>query len=134
MSSYNSLLWLNFFVADVQDGLGPYLGVFLKSHGLKEGAIGIITSVASLCALIFSIPFGILVDKTRYKRTLIALCIILIISVTSLNYFYTHFAFTLIAQVSIALCAVFLAPAFAAITLGIVGLNQYSLQVAKNEA
>lgn len=134
MNSYNSLLWLNFFVADVRDGLGPYLGVFLKSHGLKEGAIGIIASVASLCALIFSIPFGILVDKTRHKRTLIALCIILIISVTSFNYFYTHFAFTLIAQVSIALCAVFLAPAFAAITLGIVGLNQYALQVAKNEA
>ncbi len=134
MNSYNLLLWLNFFVADVRDGLGPYLGIFLQSHGFKEGMIGVIGSIASLTALVFSIPLGILVDKTRHKRMFVALCIILIISITSINYFYTYFIFTLVAQVVIALCAVFLAPAFAAITLGIVGLNNYAYQVAKNEA
>lgn len=134
MNSYNFLLWLNFFVADVRDGLGPYLGVFLKSHGFQEGSIGIIGSAASLLALIFSIPLGILVDKTRYKRILIALSIALISSVTILNYFYASFVFTLMAQISIALCAVFLSPAFAALTLGIVGIKSYANQVAKNEA
>ncbi|MCI7710924.1 MAG: hypothetical protein MSL80_04630 [Helicobacter sp.] len=47
---------------------------------------------------------------------------------------YPTFLFTLTAQLAIALCGVFLAPAFATITLGIVGREQYALQTSKNEA
>ena len=37
--SLSHLMWLNFFIADVQDGLGPYLGVFLKQKGFTEESI-----------------------------------------------------------------------------------------------
>lgn len=134
MNPYNALAWLNFFIADVRDGLGPYLGVFLKEHHFLEGQIGLISTITSLCALAFGIPLGILVDKTCYKRTLIAFCIIAITLSTLTNYFYPYFVFTLLAQLSIALCAVFLAPAFAALTLGIVGQKSYAKQVSLNEA
>ncbi|WP_394951234.1 MFS transporter [uncultured Helicobacter sp.] len=134
MSAYNALAWLNFFIADVRDGLGPYLGVFLKNHHFLEGQIGLIGTITSLCALLFGVPLGILVDKTPYKRTLIAFCICAISGSVLLNFLYPTFLFTLIAQLTIALCAVFLAPAFAAITLGIVGRKQYALQTSKNEA
>lgn len=128
------LTWLNFFIADVMDGLGPYLGVFLKEHEFSQSHIGLIITSASLCALIFGVPLGVFVDKTHFKRGLIALCIIAIILATGANYFYAHFAFTFIAQIAIALCAVCLAPAFSAITLGIVGQSGYSKQVSLNEA
>ncbi len=134
MNVYNALAWLNFFIADVRDGLGPYLGVFLKNHGFLEGHIGLIGTITALCALAFGVPLGILVDKTRYKRALIAFCILAITSSVLLNYFYPTFAFTLIAQASIALCGVCLAPAFAALTLGIVGRGAYAKQTSKNEA
>ncbi len=134
MNFYNVLAWLNFFVADVRDGLGPYLGVFLKEHGFLEGQIGLIGTITALSTLILGIPLGILVDKTHYKRTLIAFCVFMMTLSTLANYFYPTFIFTLIAQFSIALCGVFLAPAFCALTLGIVGQRDYAEQVSRNEA
>lgn len=134
MNTYLTLAWLNFFIADVSDGLGPYLGVFLKEYQFSESHIGLIVTSASLCALIFGIPLGILIDKTHFKRGLIALCIVGIVGATGMNYFYPHFVFTFVAQITIALCAVCLAPAFSAVTLGIVGQKGYSKQVSLNEA
>ncbi|EIR8268958.1 MFS transporter [Campylobacter upsaliensis] len=134
MSAYFALAWLNFFIADVRDGLGPYLGVFLKEHQFTESQIGLITTSTSLCALIFGIFLGILIDKTHFKRGIIALCIAGIVLATGANYFYPHFTFTLMAQIAIALCAVCLAPAFSAITLGIVGQKGFSKQISLNEA
>ncbi|EOC6268572.1 MFS transporter [Campylobacter upsaliensis] len=134
LSAYFALAWLNFFIADVRDGLGPYLGVFLKEHQFTESQIGLITTSTSLCALIFGIFLGVLIDKTHFKRGIIALCIVGIVLATGANYFYPHFTFTLAAQIAIALCAVCLAPAFSAITLGIVGQSGYSRQVSLNEA
>ncbi|EMD1319861.1 MFS transporter [Campylobacter upsaliensis] len=134
MSAYFALAWLNFFIADVRDGLGPYLGVFLKEHQFTESQIGLITTSTSLCALIFGIFLGVLIDKTHFKRGIIALCIAGIVLATGANYFYPHFTFTLMAQIAIALCAVCLAPAFSAITLGIVGQKGFSKQISLNEA
>ncbi|WP_270967925.1 MFS transporter [Campylobacter upsaliensis] len=134
LSAYFALAWLNFFIADVRDGLGPYLGVFLKEHQFTESQIGLITTSTSLCALIFGIFLGVLIDKTHFKRGIIALCIVGIVLAIGANYFYPHFTFTLMAQIAIALCAVCLAPAFSAITLGIVGQSGYSRQVSLNEA
>lgn len=134
MNAFSALAWLNFFIADVRDGLGPYLGVFLKEYQFGESHIGLIVTSASLCALIFGIPLGIFIDKTHFKRGIIALCIVGIVLATGANYFYPHFAFTLMAQITIALCGVCLAPAFSAITLGLVGQNGYSKQVSLNEA
>lgn len=134
LSAYFALAWLNFFIADVRDGLGPYLGVFLKEHQFTESQIGLITTSTSLCALIFGIFLGVLIDKTHFKRGIIALCIVGIVLATGANYFYPHFTFTLMAQIAIALCAVCLAPAFSAITLGIVGQKGFSKQISLNEA
>ena len=65
MNAYAALAWLNFFIADVRDG---------KEHQFGESHIGLTS--ASLCALIFGIPLGIFIDKTRFKRGIIALCIV----------------------------------------------------------
>ena len=35
---------LNFFMADIQAGIGPFLGVFLLAHGWKSGLIGTVKS------------------------------------------------------------------------------------------
>ena len=133
MNSSNLLAWLNFFVADVRDGLGPFLGVFLRQNGFGEFDIGLIGTISSLIALILGVPCGILVDKTTRKKELIGFFVALIIVFCSLNYFFPSFIFTLIAQGLTALSGVFLAPAFAALTLGIVGVKDYPLQCAKNE-
>ena len=36
---------LNFFMADMQAGIGPFLGVFLLAHGWRNGLIGTVMTV-----------------------------------------------------------------------------------------
>lgn len=134
MNPSNLLAWLNFFVADVRDGLGPFLGVFLLQNGFGEAQVGLISTISHIIALALGVPCGILVDKTTRKKECIALFIALIMLFCSLNYFFPSFVFTLLAQCLVALSGVFLAPAFAALTLGIIGVKHYPLQCARNEA
>ena len=134
MNPHNLLAWLNFFVADVRDGLGPFLGVFLLQNGFGESQIGYISTISHIIALSLGVPCGILVDKTTRKKELVGTFIALIIAFCTLNYLFPSFVFTLIAQGLVALSGVFLAPAFAALTLGIVGVRDYPLQTARNEA
>lgn len=134
MNPSNLLAWLNFFVADVRDGLGPFLGVFLLQNGFGESQIGLIGGISHIIALSLGVPCGILVDKTTRKKELMSAFIALIIAFCTLNYLFPSFVFTLIAQGLVALSGVFLAPAFAALTLGIVGVRDYPLQTARNEA
>lgn len=134
MNPSNLLAWLNFFVADVRDGLGPFLGVFLLQNGFGEVQVGLISTISHIIALALGVPCGILVDKTTRKKECIALFVALIVLFCSLNYFFPSFIFTLLAQCLVALSGVFLAPAFAALTLGIIGVKHYPLQCARNEA
>ena len=134
MNPSNLLAWLNFFVADVRDGLGPFLGVFLLQNGFGEAQVGLISTISHIIALALGVPCGILVDKTTRKKECIAFFVALIVLFCSLNYFFPSFVFTLIAQCLVALSGVFLAPAFAALTLGIIGVKHYPLQCARNEA
>jgi hypothetical protein len=69
-SSILGLDALTFLMADVRDGVGPYLSVFLKG-GLhwQSGEIGIAMAASSIAAAICQMPAGLLVDSTR-KATL----------------------------------------------------------------
>ena len=43
--SLQALNALNFFIADVRDGLGPFLGVFLQGKDWSPGQIGIVMTL-----------------------------------------------------------------------------------------
>src|ERR1700761_8301619 len=59
----------NFFLADVRDGLGPYLAVYLLTEQKwDEARIGIVMSVATIAGLVAQTPAGALVDATHAKR------------------------------------------------------------------
>jgi predicted MFS family arabinose efflux permease len=46
-----ALLGLNFFMADMQAGIGPFLGVFLAAHGWRPGAIGTVMSLGGVAGM-----------------------------------------------------------------------------------
>src|ERR1700746_2286898 len=73
-SSILGLDALTFSMADVRDGVGPYLSVFLKG-GLhwQSGEIGIAMATSSITAAICQIPAGLLVDSIRAKRLLVVI-------------------------------------------------------------
>ena len=73
MRSRLGLDGINFLMADVRDGVGPYLSVYLKgAQHWDAGAIGLAMGASSIAAAICQIPAGLLVDGTRAKRLLIA--------------------------------------------------------------
>src|ERR1700753_2165590 len=59
---------LNFFMADMQAGIGPFLGVFLLAHGWESGLIGTVMTVGGVAGMLMTTPAGALVDATKRKK------------------------------------------------------------------
>jgi MFS family permease len=61
--------WLNFFLADVRGGLGPYVGIFLLTEQhWNQAAIGIVATVSGIIGLALQTPIGAFIDATQWKR------------------------------------------------------------------
>ena len=67
--SQRGLDWLNFFVADMQTGFGPFVAVYLAAHAWTEGEIGLALGVGAFAAMVSQVPAGALVDTTPRKRS-----------------------------------------------------------------
>jgi MFS family permease len=75
--SLRALDWLNFFVADMQASVGPFLAVYLAAQGWDELHVGIALTVIGVAAIASQTPAGALVDRTRAKRGLVAAATVL---------------------------------------------------------
>src|ERR1700750_2244351 len=60
---------LNLFMADIQAGVGPFLGVFLLAHGWRSGLIGTVMTLGGVAGMLLTAPAGALVDGTSRKRS-----------------------------------------------------------------
>jgi MFS family permease len=128
------LLSLNFFMADMQAGIGPFLGIFLLTHGWKSGPIGSVMTIGGVAGMLMTVPAGALIDATTRKRlyvvipgifTVIASAIILI----SQNFWLVSFS-----QVATAIAGSAIGPAVIGITLGIVKQAGFNRQMGYNQA
>jgi MFS family permease len=64
-----SLDWLNFLIADVRGGLGPYVVVFLVAEqGWTPTAAGVVSTIGGLVGLAAQVPIGAWLDHTGHKR------------------------------------------------------------------
>src|SRR6201993_4615854 len=69
----------NFFLADVRDGLGPYLAIYLLTEqNWDEARIGVVMSIATMAGIFAQGPAGALVDATRAKPLLMAAAAMLV--------------------------------------------------------
>src|ERR1700722_15573514 len=63
----------NFFLADVRDGSGPYLAIYLLTiQKWDEASIGVVMSIATAAGIIAQTPAGAFIDATRAKRIIVA--------------------------------------------------------------
>lgn len=129
----------NFFLADVRDGLGPYLAIYLVSvrgpqHGWNEATAGLVMTIAGIAGLIATTPAGALIDGVRAKRgALVAAAIAVTLASVSLP-FVGGFAAVSATQSLASIAAAVFAPGIAAISLGIVGPKAFTPRVGRNEA
>ena len=133
MALRKSLLWTNFFAADASGGLGPYLGIYLLSVlGWHAGSIGIVLALGSITTVIVQTPAGALIDKVHWKRLLLALCGGTIGVATVAIPLVGAGAIVYASQILVGIAAAFIGPCIAAITLGLVGPDNFTRQASAN--
>jgi MFS family permease len=127
--------WLNFFLADVKDGLGPFLAIFLMtSQHWNAGRIGLVLTIAGITNVVARGPAGALVDAVRWKRTLIALGAVAVAAGATAMALVPHIWIVAPAQAIVGGADAIFPSAVAAISLGLVGRRLFTHQVGRNEA
>lgn len=130
---------LNFFLADVRDGLGPYLAIYLiavrgPAEGWNEATAGAVMTIAGIAGLVAQTPAGALIDRSRNKRAVvIAGAVAVTLSCLALP-FLGGFAAVAATQSVAGIAGAIFPPALAAITLGIVGPKMFARRIGRNEA
>src|SRR6202012_3532814 len=70
--SLRAIQWLNFFLADVQTRLGPFLAAYLASSGWNPARVGFALTFGGLVTVAAQTPAGAVVDAIHRKRLLVA--------------------------------------------------------------
>jgi MFS family permease len=125
---------LNFLMADVRDGVGPFLSVYLKGgQHWPAGQIGIAMAASSLAAAISQIPAGLLVDALRAKRALVAVSGLLVALGCLAIALFPSFILVVGAQLMLGAASAVIPPALSALSLGLVGRKRFPARVSRNE-
>ncbi|QTL04351.1 MFS transporter [Aquabacter sp. L1I39] len=133
-ASARALGGLNFFLADVRDGLGPFLGIFLIGQGWAPDQIGYVMTAGGLAGMLAAAPLGALADATAMKRALIAACAVVVILASLALLYVPHGPMVVASQILTGLAGAAIGPAIAALTLGLVGQDGLPAQLGRNEA
>ena len=128
------LLALNFFMADMQAGIGPFLGVFLLAHGWQSGWIGTVMTAGGVAGMIMTTPAGALIDATRSKKLFVIIPGICTVLASGLVLLSQEFWLVAASQVATAIAGAAIGPAVAGITLGIVRQAGFNRQNGRNQA
>ncbi|WP_337269090.1 MFS transporter [Oryzifoliimicrobium ureilyticus] len=128
-----SLAVLNFFLADARDGLGPFLDGFLATHGWSPMTLGFVATLGGVLGMIATPLFGAWVDESHRKRLLIALPVVLVTVASLWTLITPNDASVFGGQSATAVVGAIVGPALMGLTLGLVGQQQFSHQVSKNE-
>jgi MFS family permease len=130
-----SLDRLNFFLADVKDGLGPFLAIFLmSSQHWDAGRIGVMLTIAGVATVLARGPAGAVVDAVHWKRTLIAIGALVVAIAAAVMVLLPQFWPVAVAQTVSGIADAIFPLAVAAISLGIVGRGLFPRRVGRNEA
>ena len=125
--------WLNFLLADVQTGVGPFLAIYLAKYGWNEALVGTALSVGGIAGIIAQTPAGALVDAARSKRALVALGVLALAGGAFLIAVMPTLWPVLAAQALIGAGSSIFIPAICAISLGVVGHGLFDRRQGRNQ-
>jgi predicted MFS family arabinose efflux permease len=131
--SLRGLDWLNFFLADVQSGVGPFLAIYLAGSGWNEQTIGIALTGGGIAGIIAQTPAGALADRVHSKRTLIAGGVIALAVGALMIALYPAFWAVMSAQTLIGVSSSVFGPTVVAISLGLVGRELFDRRQGRNQ-
>ncbi|HZR75712.1 MFS transporter [Bradyrhizobium sp.] len=125
----------NFFLADVRDGLGPYLAVYLLTEQKwDEASIGVVMSIAGFAGIVAQTPAGALIDATRAKRRVMAAAALIVTCACLILPLCPGFWPVAVSQGIAHAAGVIFPPAISAVSLGGVGHRAFTGRIGRNES
>jgi len=125
---------LNFFMADMQAGIGPFLGVFLQQRGWATGAIGSVMAAGGIAGMIATAPAGAFIDHTARKRLVVIVTGVCTVAASFLILFSQSGIVVVTSQIATAITGAAIGPAVTGMTLGIVRQAGFNAQNGRNQA
>jgi MFS family permease len=125
---------LNFFMADMQAGIGPFLGVFLQQRGWTAGPIGTVMTAGGVAGMVMTVPAGAMIDATEKKRLIVIVTGICTVMASFLILLSQSGWVVTVSQVATAIAGAAIGPAVTGMTLGIVRQRGFNAQNGRNQA
>jgi predicted MFS family arabinose efflux permease len=125
--------WLNFLLADVQSGVGPFLAIYLAGYRWNEESVGLALTVGGIAGILTQTPAGGLVDFLRSKRVLVGAAVAALAAGALLIALFPSFWPVMGAQVLIGGTSSVFLPAICAMSLGIVGRAAFDIRQGRNQ-
>jgi MFS family permease len=132
-TSLSGLDGINFFLAGMQAGFGPFVAVLLADEKWTQQNIGFVLSVSGLAGLLSQLPGGELLDFSRSKRFIVALGAVVVAVSALLMALWPILPVVFAASVLQGLTGGVLGPAVAAISLGLVGHTALAERLGRNQ-
>ena len=133
-SSLLALTLLAFFMADVRDGLGPFLATYLQEHQVRQDLIGYTMTAGGLAAVAMTPFAGAWVDRSVAKRAMTAISGIAILAASALAFTTLSAPLLIASQIVTGAAGALLTAALAALTLGLARAQGFKHQTGRNEA
>jgi MFS family permease len=124
---------VNFFVAGILAGFGPYVAAYLADQKWNQENIGFVLTASSLAGLLSQLPGGELLDTVRSKRAILAAGATIVAISALIIAFQPRFPLVFTALMLQGITGGLLGLAIAAISLGLVGQAGLPERLGRNQ-
>ena len=131
--SLQALDWLNFFLAALLMGFGPFITVYLAGRGWVPESIGFVLTASGLAGLLTQVPGGELIDAVNAKRAVVGTATAAVILVILIYRLLPDFPAVFAAATIQGVAGSLLGPGVAAISLGLVGHEALAERLGRNQ-
>jgi MFS family permease len=131
--SLHALDWLNFFLAALLMGFGPFVAVYLADRGWVAESIGLVLTASGLAGLLTQVPAGELIDIVTAKRAVVGMGTAAVILVVLIFRLRPDFPAVFGAAIIQGTAGSVLGPGVAAISLGLVGHDALAQRLGRNQ-
>jgi MFS family permease len=131
--SLSGLDGVNFFLAGILAGFGPYLAAYLADQKWTQENIGFVLTASGVAGLLSQLPGGELLDTVRSKRAVVVAGVVMVAVSAIIIAFQPSFPLVFAALMLQGITGGFLGPAIAAISLGLVGHAALPERLGRNQ-
>ena len=131
-ASLAALSWMNFFLADMLTGFGPFVSLFLLTRGWGQSEIGLALSIGTIAAMVAQVPAGAMIDALSGKRLVTGLAFLGVIAAMLILVWLPTRWPVFGAEALKGIAAAVITPAVAALTLALANQEKLGQRLGEN--